>query len=87
MQVNNSEVDLTLAGIKERPAVDGGPDDRSLEDDIAISEAVNAAEEELQERRRQEEEGGVLPQVFLLGAAVAAAAIFFQQTNAFSFLK
>lgn len=84
MQVNKSEVDLTLADIKERPSIDKKPDDRSLEDDIAICEAVNEAEEEL---TKPSGSGEFLQNFFLFGVAVAGAAIFLNQFGSFEFLK
>ena len=84
MQVNNSEVDLTLADIKERPSNDHDPDDRTLEDDIAISQAVNEAEEEL---KASSGTGELLQNFFILGVAAAAGAILLNQLKAFEFLK
>jgi peptide subunit release factor 1 (eRF1) len=87
MHVNNSEVDLTLSEIQERPSGDNiNEDDRTLEDDIAISEAVNAAEEELSSTKNKES-NNILQSFFLFGVTAAVAAIFLNQNGAFAFLK
>lgn len=85
MQVNKSEVDLTLADIQERPSLDNNdPDDRTLEDDIAISEAVNEAEEEL---KGSSDTGELFQNLFILGVAAAAGAVLLNTFKAFDFLK
>ena len=85
MQVNNSEVDLTLADIQEKPSTDDhNPDHRTLEDDIAISQAVNEAEEEL---KSSSGSGEFLQNMFYFGVAVAGAALFLNQFDGFAFLK
>lgn len=84
MKVNNSEVDLTLADIKETPSNDQKPDSISPEDDIAISQAVNEAEEEL---KSSSDSGEFLQNIFFFGIAVAGAALFLNQFDSFAFLK
>ena len=86
MQVNNSEVDLTLADIKERPSSDLTPDDRTPEDDIAIAQAVNEAEEELK-KSSGGDNVGLFQNFFVIGVAAAVAGLLINQFGGFDFLK
>ncbi len=88
MKVNNSEVDLTFSDMKVQPPKHkmSDVDDRTVEDDIAIAQAVFEAEEELK-RGASSSSGDIISNLFWVGVAVLVAAIFLNQTNAFSFLK
>lgn len=79
MEVSLSAVDLDLMGLpeKETPAVVESKDDRTAEDDVAISEVVSEIEQEL--ARKQPKSHGSTILLFAITIAVIAVLLRFSK--------
>mmetsp|Transcript_13599 Transcript_13599/g.20397 ORF Transcript_13599/g.20397 Transcript_13599/m.20397 type:complete len:84 (+) Transcript_13599:68-319(+) len=83
MKIHSSEVDLTLAGIeRDNNTINDKGDDRTCEDDVAISEAVAEIEKELGPRQNDLLNNAV---TFAIVAGIVAFLIHF--SGGFQFMK